>query len=89
MKFSQREKILIEFMQRYAGQEFTIDDLMKTMNRRVKDKPEFFRQSIMSSLTKLKGKLSIYGIDLLTVSPVGRGHKAIYFIDGRISTLIP
>lgn len=89
MKFSQREKILIEFMQRYAGQEFTIDDLMKSMNRRVKDKPEFFRQSIMSSLTKLKGKLSIYGIDLLTVSPVGRGHKAIYFIDGRISTLIP
>lgn len=89
MKFSQREKILIEFMQRYAGQEFTIDELMKSMNRRVKDKPEFFRQSIMSSLTKLKGKLSIYGIDLLTVSPVGRGHKAIYFIDGRISTLIP
>ena len=89
MNFSQREKILIEFMQRYAGQEFTIDDLMKSMNRRVKDKPEFFRQSIMSSLTKLKGKLSIYGIDLLTVSPVGRGHKAIYFIDGRISTLIP
>lgn len=89
MKFSQREKILIEFMQRYANQEFTIDELMKSMNRRVKNKPEFFRQSIMSSLTKLKGKLSIYGIDLLTVSPVGRGHKAIYFIDGKISTLIP
>lgn len=89
MKFSNRERILIEFMQRNAGQEFTIDDLMKAMNRRVKDKPEFFRQSIMSSLTKLKSKLSIYGIDLVTVSPVGRGHKAIYFIDGRISTLIP
>lgn len=89
MKFSKREKIFIEFMQRHAGEEFTIDDLLKFMNRKVKDKPEFFRQSIMSSLTKLRSKLSIYGIDLVTVSPVGRGHKAVYFIDGRIATLIP
>ena len=88
MKFSTREKLLIEFMQQHAAQEFTIDDLMKTMNRRVREKPKFFRQSIISSLNKLRGKLSIYGIDLVTVSPVGRGHKAVYYIDGRISTLI-
>ena len=88
MKFSSREKLLIEFMQRHTGQEFTIDELMKNMNRKTRIKPEHFRQSILSSLGKLRGKLSIYGIDLVTVSPVGRGHKAIYFIDGRISTLI-
>ena len=88
MKFSARERILIEFMQRHSGREFTIDDLMKTMNRRVKDKPKFFRTSIMSSLMKLKKKLAIYGIDLVTTSPVGRGHKAVYHIDGRISSLL-
>jgi hypothetical protein len=88
MKFSTREVVLIEFMARHAGQEFSADELMKHMHRKIKDKPQFFRQSVLTSLSKLKLKLSIYGIDLVTVSPIGRGHKAIYYIDGRISTLI-
>ena len=89
MKFSNREKLLIEFLQQQSGQEFTLDKLMKCMNQKIQQKPQHFRQSILSSLRKLRGKLSIYGIDLVTVSPFGRGHKAIYFIDGKISTLVP
>jgi len=89
MKFSTREVILIEFMQRHAGQEFTGEQLLAYMDKKIQTKPKFFRQSVSTSLRKLRNKLSIYGIDLVTVSLIGRGHKAVYYVDGRISTLIP
>ncbi len=88
MKFSNREKLLIAFMKKRAGQEFALDELIKDVKKYIPVKPANFRQSIVYSMRKLKEKLSVFGIDLETVSPVGRGYKAIYKISERISTFI-
>lgn len=86
MRFSNRERLLITFMKKRSGQEFSLDDLIKDVKKYIPTKPANFRQSIVYSMRKLKEKLSVFGIDLVTVSPVGRGNKAIYKIDEKIST---
>ena len=88
MRFSNRERILITFMKKRSGQEFSLDDLIKDVKKYILTKPANFRQSIVYSMRKLKEKLSVFGIDLVTVSPVGRGNKAIYKIDEKISTFL-
>ena len=88
MKFSKREKIMLDFMMAQPMREFTLDDLTEYVTKRMNKKPKNFRQSLLVSIHKLKSKLSVYGIDLVNVSPLGRGNRAIYEISARIATLV-
>lgn len=88
MKFSNREKLLLQIIKRRRQKEFTLDQIVKELDRHIDSQPKFFRQSVAYSLRRLKDKLSIFGIDLVLVTPVGRGYKARYKIDERISTFL-
>jgi len=88
MKFSKREKIMLDFIIVQPMNKFKLDDLTEYVSKRMNKKPKHFRQSLIVSIHKLKNKLSIYGIDLVNVSPLGRGNKATYEICGKVSTLV-
>ena len=88
MKFSKREKIMLDFMMAQPMRKFTLDDLTEYVTKRMNKEPKNFRQSLLVSIHKLKSKLSVYGIDLVNVSPLGRGSKATYEISARIATLV-
>ena len=88
MKFSKREKIMLDFMMAQPIREFTLDNLTEYVAKRMNKEPKNFRQSLIVSIHKLRNKLSVYGIDLVNVSPLGRGNRATYEISARIATLV-
>jgi hypothetical protein len=88
MRFSKREQIILDFMMASPTTEFPLDDLTEYVTKRMNKEPKNFRQSLLVSIHKLKNKLSVYGIDLVNVSPLGRGNKATYKISARIATLV-
>jgi hypothetical protein len=88
MRFSKREQIILDFMMASPTTEFPLDDLTEYVTKRMNKEPKNFRQSLLVSIHKLKSKLSVYGIDLVNVSPLGRGNKATYKISARIATLV-
>ena len=87
MKFSNREQQLLSIFIPKGGQEIPLDKIVKMMERKVDRPPKFFRRSLVSIIRKLKIKLNVYGVDIDLVSPIGRGHKAIYKISKRIISL--
>lgn len=88
MKFSKREQIILNFIRTQSAKKFTLDELTEYVSGQLNKEPKNFRQSLLVSIHKLRSKLSVYGIDLMNISPVGRGNKATYEISGRVSTLI-
>ena len=88
MKFSKREQIILDFIKAQTMKEFTLDALTEYVSAQLDREQNNLRQSLLVSIHKLKSKLSVYGIDLVNVSPLGRGNKATYKISARIATLV-
>ena len=88
MKFSDREKQILQILKKKPNSNFTLDEIIKQIEKQIEHKPKFFRRSVTYSMHKLSEKLSIFGIDLVMISPIGRGHKATYYISERVSNLI-
>lgn len=87
MKFSHRETELLSVLKPRAGETVEMEAILAAMRKKVRTGPKDFRRSLISSLLKLRLKLHVFGIDIKLVSPVGRGHKAVYMIDGRLADL--
>ena len=88
MKFSNREKQLLEILKKNPEVEISLDEIVRLMGRKLKQKPRFFRGSLITCLRNLHIKLELFGIDLVAVTPIGRGHKAAYKVSDRISELV-
>lgn len=87
MKFSNREKELLTILKRRAGKPTPFDAVFAQILSKYKKPPKHLRKSVVFSMRKLRDKLSYHGIDLVRVSPVGRGYKAIYMISAEVTKM--
>ena len=90
MKFSDREQLLIEYFKSYKCA--TLSELVWLVqshsgNSMAHMKPLHVRNSVSFSVRKLSKKLSIFGIDLVRINPVGRGNMAVYEVSQNIAAL--
>jgi len=81
MKLTPREKQLLEFFKMHAGK--TVD-FQTVKSQFVGPETRSYHNSLMCSVRRLRIKLSDKGTILNRVTNVGRGNKAVFFIDERI-----
>lgn len=80
MKFSTRERKLLSILARKKKSEVSLDQLLLDMDKAGIKKTRHFRTQAVVSMKVLASKLAVFGEDLTVISPIGRGHKAIYKI---------
>lgn len=78
MKLSAREKRLVALLQKFEGRTIDLDTIISSMP--VPKKQKNIRRNFVSLLLVFRKKLDRQGISLDRVSPIGAGHKAIYFV---------
>jgi DNA-binding response OmpR family regulator len=84
MKLTPREQQLLDFLKTHAGKTVHFQTIRESF---VGPETLSFHNSLMCSVRRLKIKLSAKGNILVRLTKVGRGNKAVFFVDETILKL--